>query len=294
MKWKKIHCDKRRIHFGFTLIELLVVVAIIGILAAMLLPALTRGKEKSRMIQCLNNLHQVGIAIALYTQDNHAKFPLTSVTEPYNLNPTEKNLRPALGGNDPLFLVEKCFPTAKSRPLYPYIKPCEIYHCPEDRGQKLYICCDCNSDWKPSDWFSVGCSYHYNAGGLTYLMQGGFKLKPEDEMFGMAGKQENWVSSPSLYILLHEPPARLYGCPPDAPQWYQWHFVRGPVDIDDPKTARQEFISPIAFVDGHAAQHNFSKSLSTDPLFPYEPTKDWIWYKPAATQPTQTPVKQSP
>ena len=64
--------------------------------------------------------------------------------------------------------------------------------------------------------------------------------------------------------------------------WYQWHFLRGPSDIKDPQTARQEFISPIAFVDGHVAQHNFSKALSTDPYFPYEPTKDWIWYKPAA------------
>ena len=62
--------------------------------------------------------------------------------------------------------------------------------------------------------------------------------------------------------------------------WYQWHFLRGSSDIEDPQTARQEFISPIAFVDGHVAQHNFSKSLSTDPYFPYEPTKDWIWYKP--------------
>ena len=160
------------------------------------------------------------------------------------------------------------------------MKPSEVYRCPVDKGQLQYGCCECVP--KPSDWETIGCSYHYNDGGLTYLAGGGFKQQPEDEREGLAGKQEGWAPSPERYILLHEPPARLYGCPPQIPMWYQWHFLRGPSDIEDPQTARQEFISPIAFVDGHVAQHNFSKALSTDPLFPYEPTKDWIWYKPAA------------
>ena len=110
---------------------------------------------------------------------------------------------------------------------------------------------------------------------------GGFRQRVADEEKGIAEKPEGWVPSPERYILLHEPPARLYGCPPGEPKWYQWHFCRGPSDIDDPQLARQQFMSPIAFVDGHVAQHNFSRSLSADPYYPYEPTKDWIWYKPA-------------
>jgi prepilin-type N-terminal cleavage/methylation domain-containing protein/prepilin-type processing-associated H-X9-DG protein len=72
------HCSANDAKKGFTLIELLVVIAVIGILAAMLLPALSKSKQRAVRIQCTSNLKQVNLLLTMYADSNNQKLPHVS------------------------------------------------------------------------------------------------------------------------------------------------------------------------------------------------------------------------
>lgn len=95
--------------FAFTLIELMVVIAVIAILAALLLPAMSRAKETGRAVACKNNLRQLSLGAATYSLDNKGRMP---------------------------FFLD----WLSSRPgdltsgqLYPYLKTPAVYMCPTDK-----------------------------------------------------------------------------------------------------------------------------------------------------------------
>ena len=80
---------------AFTLVELLVVIAIIGVLVALLLPAVQAAREASRRSQCLNNLRQIGIGCHNF-QTAHGAFPTAGGAVDQMFNPTELS-KPAYG-----------------------------------------------------------------------------------------------------------------------------------------------------------------------------------------------------
>jgi prepilin-type N-terminal cleavage/methylation domain-containing protein/prepilin-type processing-associated H-X9-DG protein len=134
MKLSSLQRDNRQ---AFTLIELLVVIAIIAILAAMLLPALSKAKQRAQAMQCLGNNRQLMLAWQLYAGDNNDRVPSAGAGS--------SGSAVDLTDGRPIWVTGYMSPISNpgnsdnynsnniiNKPLWQYAKVLKIYHCPAD------------------------------------------------------------------------------------------------------------------------------------------------------------------
>jgi len=217
---------------GFTLVELLVVLAVISILAAMLLPALGRGKSRARAVVCGNSLRQLGLAFQLYLQDNADTFPTSSPHSGLGAQPEDWVWWQVEAGTITMRNPKRGSVIQHLGQYQP-----RLLRCPDDRAADSREVLWLSNPGTEQYFYSYSLNAHSDAGMASFISR--------DRTLIILNKGEK-IRNPSRKIML----AEEKGAANDGP---------GSAVIDDgrwqplgyPLTMRHSGKANVTFADGH-------------------------------------------
>jgi prepilin-type N-terminal cleavage/methylation domain-containing protein/prepilin-type processing-associated H-X9-DG protein len=204
---------------AFTLIELLVAIAIIAILAALLLPALSSAKQRAWMIACASNLHQISLGMTLFADDHQGLYPESGGIIPWDAN----DFAPPAGSGKPGWMEQ----------LISYTQNTNIYHCPGNAQLPA-------ANQSPFNYF--------NGARAAYIAAGGF-----------APVDVKRIRFPTAYVLSGDTidNGQYFGQNDSDKDDYTQNCVGGPANgtpwVDWPAHSKGQ---NILFADGHAKWYN--------------------------------------
>ncbi len=240
---------RKRGRLAFTLIELLVVMAIIGIIAALLLPALARSKGSAQQAKCSSNLHQLGIAAHLYWDDNDGKC-FTTVAIPTNGGVI--HWCGWLDGTKPEGQRAYDFSCSK---LFPYVSGSDVRLCPSLNSSL--------PQFKLKATNIIFFSYGYNGIALSPKSP----TAPPIQISQVKRLADIALFADAAQINDFQSPAS-----PSNPMLEEWYYLDDPTNTGTANYYphghfRHSQKAVVAFCDGHAGRETFLPD-SLDPKLP--------------------------